>query len=266
MRKKITLFITILLMVVCIATDSIAGKILDRIITSGELRVGMSENSPPLHVMGKDGAMMGFDVDIAKAISLSMGVKEKIVPMPFADLLPALESGEIDMIISGMTMSSERNLKVAFVGPYHITGKAILAKHETVLKLNQEESSEDIEIKLAVLKGGTGEAIAKAGFSKAEIIVTGSLDDALKLLLDGKADALMTDRPFCVFSAFRHKDKDLEVSNTLTFEPLGIGLAGEDPLLINWVENFLMIIEGNGLLEQRAKFWLSNSSWMENLP
>jgi polar amino acid transport system substrate-binding protein len=266
MKKKIALLITILSLAICFTTNAMAGQILDRIIASGELKVGMSKSSPPLRTFGKDGAMMGFEVDIAQAMAMSMGVKEKFVTMNFAELLPALQSGKIDVIISGMTMTSDRNLKVAFVGPYHITGKTILAKHETVLKLNQEESAANVDIKLAVLKGGTGEEIAKGAFTKAEILVADSQEDALQMVLDGKANAMMTDRPFCVFSAFRHKDKDLEVSNTLTFEPLGIGLPDGDPLLINWVENFLMTIDGNGLLKQRAKFWFSNSSWMKNLP
>lgn len=266
MKKKLVLFITILLLAICIGTNAIAGEILDRVIASGELKVGMTKESPPLHAMAKDGAMMGFEVDIAQALAVTMGVKEKIITMDFAELVPALESGKIDAIISGMTMTAERNLKIAFVGPYHVTGKTILAKHDTVFKLNQEEKAANIKIKLAVLKGGTSEEIAKGAFSKAEILVANSQEDALQMLLDGKADAMMTDRPYCVFAAFRHKDKDLEVSNTLTFEPLGIGLPDGDPLFVNLVENFLMTLDGNGLLKQRTKFWFADSSWMENLP
>ena len=266
MKKKVALLVTIVSLAIVFGTQALAGQVLDRIIASGELKVGMTKSSPPLHTMGKDGQMMGFEVDIAQAMAISMGVKEKIITMDFAKLLPALESGNIDVIISGMTMTSERNLKVAFVGPYHITGKTILAKHDTVFKLNQEESAANVDIKLAVLKGGTSEEIAKGAFTKAEILVADSQDHALQMLLDGKADAIMTDKPFCVFAAFRHKDKDLEVSNTLTFEPLGIALPEGDSLLINWVGNFLMTLDGNGLLQQRTKFWFSNSSWMKNLP
>jgi len=52
--------------------------------------------------------------------------------MAFSKLLPALEAGKVDMILSGMTIIPERNLKVAFVGPYFISGKTFLTKIETI--------------------------------------------------------------------------------------------------------------------------------------
>lgn len=68
-------------------------------------------------------------------------------------------------------MTPERNLKVAFVVPYFISGQSILAKHETVAKLNDAETAEKLEFILAVPKGTTSETITKAILPKAQILV-----------------------------------------------------------------------------------------------
>jgi polar amino acid transport system substrate-binding protein len=85
--------------------------------------VGTSGAQPPLTATSKKGEIIGLDVDIARAIAAAMGVKLKLVPMPFAELLPALEAGKVDMILSGMTITGERNRKAAFLGPYLVTGQ-----------------------------------------------------------------------------------------------------------------------------------------------
>ena len=50
---------------------------------------------------------------------------------------------------------------------------------------------------------------------------------------------------------------------TFSFEPLGIALPGTDPLLINWMENFLKILQGTGELKKLSEYWLENERWVE---
>ncbi len=69
----------------------------------------------------KDGSLIGFEVDLAELLAESMNIKLDIVRMPFKDLMPSLEKGSIDAIISGMTITMSRNARVAFVGPYMLS-------------------------------------------------------------------------------------------------------------------------------------------------
>ena len=94
---------------------------LDHIQKKGELVVGTSGDMPPLNMTTKDGEIIGLEADIAKLIADGMGVKLRFEKMPFSKLLEALESGKVDIILSEMTITSKRNLKVAFVGPYFIS-------------------------------------------------------------------------------------------------------------------------------------------------
>jgi len=105
---------------------------MDRIISRGELRVGISGDMPPMNLLTKDDKVIGMDVDVATMIAEAMGVKLSLQRIDFKGLLPALESGNIDMIVSNMTMTPERNLKVAFVGPYFTSGKGLSHKRSSI--------------------------------------------------------------------------------------------------------------------------------------
>ena len=132
-----------------------AGQVLDRILKNGELVVGTSGNQPPFSVTTKEGDIIGLDADLAALMADAMGVKAKLNTMPFSELLDALKAGKVDVVISGMTITPERNLKVAFVGPYFISGKSIIIPFEKAASLNSAADLNSPEVTLAVLKGST---------------------------------------------------------------------------------------------------------------
>ena len=117
---------------------------LDGIVQKGELVVGTAASMPPLNMTTKKGEIIGFEIDLARMMASAMGVKLRVEPMEFSKLLPALENGKVDMVLSGMTITPARNLKVAFVGPYFISGKAFLTKIETIAKAKEATRSEDV--------------------------------------------------------------------------------------------------------------------------
>jgi len=101
---------------------------LERIVKNQKVRVGMSGTQPPFNMKSRRGQLIGFDVDVANDLSAAMGVKLELVQKPFAELLPALERGEVDVVMSGVTMTPERSLKFNFAGPYYVSGKSVLTK------------------------------------------------------------------------------------------------------------------------------------------
>jgi len=155
---------------------------------------------------------------------------------------------------------------VIFVGPYTVTGQAILAKKQIVEKVKTPEDMNSPKFRLAVVTGTTGATVAKALVPKATIIETKTMTEAFDLVLSNKADALMADQPFCVVSAFQNRDKEIGVSEPFTYEPLGIALPEGDGLLVNWVENFLLKINAVGKLKEMKKYWFSDPSWIKDIP
>lgn len=98
------------------------------------------------------------------------------------------------------------------------------------------------------------------------MIPTDSYKEAIDLLLKCKIDVLVTDFYFCALSAYRYHDKGLIAGKSpLTYEPLGIAMT-EDTLLINWVQNFMNILQGSGELKEMREKWLNGGSWIDELP
>jgi polar amino acid transport system substrate-binding protein len=267
MNKMHAIAVWALALTLAFAGTANAGPILDRIQKNGELAVGMSGDQPPLNATARDGKVIGLEADIAARMASAMGVKLRLARMPFAELLPALSEGKIDLILSGMTMSPGRNLKVAFVGPYYVTGKAFLTKKETFASLKNADGIDNPEYTVAALKGSTSQAYVEKVLPKAKLVATKDYDEALDLVIRDKATALVADHHFCLFSAARYKDKGLTtVTAPFTYEPIGVAMPDGDPLLVNWVQNFLVALSGSGDLKKMSERWFNDASWLKELP
>jgi polar amino acid transport system substrate-binding protein len=240
---------------------------LARVVKSRKLRVGMSGSQPPFNMKDKSGALMGLDVDLARLLATSMGVELELVTRPFGELLGALKAGDVDLVISGMTITPERNLEVAFVGPYFVSGKSILTKSKTLAEADDTKSIDSPEVSLAALAGSTSVSFVKDAAPQAKLVTVENYDQGVKLVLDDKVDALVADFPICALSVLRHPDQGLTTLVTpLTIEPIGIALPPGDVLLINLVQNYLGALEGTGVLETLRSRWFESGSWVSRLP
>jgi polar amino acid transport system substrate-binding protein len=240
---------------------------LQRILDSGELRVGLSGDQPPLNMTDKNGEIIGLEVDLMKMLTQSMGLNVRFVVRPFADLIPAIERGDVDVVISGMTITPERNARVAFAGPYFISGKSVLTKSQAIASAESATLLNNADQRYAVLAGSTSEIFVQQVLPKAVSVPATDYNTAVQMVLDDKVDAMIADFPICQLSVMRHPEANLSTLMTpFTIEPLGIAMPADDPLLINLIENYLSTLENSGLLIQFKAKWFSDGSWVSELP
>jgi len=263
--KKISA-VLVFVMMLSFTTAVFAGPAIDKIVKRGELIIGTSGEYPPFNTKAKDGKLMGLDIDLGMLIANFMEVKPKIVQMPFAELLPALQSGKVDMIISAMTIVPKRNLKVVFVGPYFISGQSILTTKMTAMSVENMNDINKPDFTLAVPGGTTSEIIAKNNVPKAQIKVAKDMNEAVKMLLDGKVKAVMSDTAACAVETIRYKEKNIVSTPPLTFEPFGIAIAENDPLFSNFLSNLLSGMKGSGEIDMITNKWFKDISWVKDLP
>jgi polar amino acid transport system substrate-binding protein len=243
-----------------------ASPVIDRIVKRGELRVGTSGSQPPLTATTKDGSIIGFDADVARAFAKAMGVRLTLVPIQFSELLPSLVNGDVDMVLSGLTMTPQRNLQVAFVGPYLVSGMSILTKERTRARLRRAEDIDTPKVSLAALRGSTAVKFAEENVPRAKLALTDTLDEGVELVRKGKVDALLADHPFCMVTVYRYASDHFATLDTpFNLEPLGIALPPNDPLLVNWTENALAELEDTGVVLDTMSAWFEDDSWVEQL-
>jgi len=240
---------------------------LQSILDSGELRIGLSGNQPPLNMADKNGEIIGLEVDLMNALAHSMGLTTRFIVKPFADLIPAIENGEVDVVISGMTITPERNARVAFAGPYFISGKSVLTKSQAIASADNATLLNNADQRYAVLAGSTSESFVEQVLPKAVSVPAMDYDSAVQMVLDDQVDAMIADFPICQLSVLRHPEAELSTLMTpFTIEPLGIALPADDLLFVNLIENYLKTLESTGLLVQFKAQWFSDGSWISEIP
>lgn len=253
-----------LLVVALIISNATAQKTLKKIVNNGELRVGLTADQPPFSMKNKAGKIIGYEVDMAELLAQSMGVKLKLVELPFNGLIEALDGGKVDMIMSGMTITPERNLKVAFVGPYMVSGKSILTKSSLLARTEStHELNEGSRISIAVLEGSTSQSFVEDYLENVDVTKVKNYDEAINLVRTDIVNALVADFPFCVISAMQYENEGMvTLDQPLTIEPIGAALPKNDPLFLNLVQNYMSSLELAGVFDLLSAKWLEDGMWM----
>jgi polar amino acid transport system substrate-binding protein len=271
-RSILALMVVVVLMAVwghvfAAGESTRVSPVLDRILTKKELVVGTAASMPPLNMRTKDGQIIGMEVDLANLFAGGMGVKLTLKPMHFNDLLPALEAGQVDMVLSGMTMTPGRNLKFAFVGPYFPSGKSVLTKGKNVEAVDEIAKMNNPDKVLVALKGSTSQMFVEKLMPKAKLVLADDYDQAVGMIRNDKAVAMVADYPICMVSVYRFPDAGLiTLGKPISYEPVGVALPPNDPLLVNWVQNALHLLEKTGELDVLMQRWFKDTSWVNRLP
>jgi polar amino acid transport system substrate-binding protein len=238
---------------------------LHSITKKGEVRVCTEPGYVPFEMRDKHNRIIGLDIDIAKKMAKDMNVKLKLVPTAWDGIISALLTGKCDMIMSGMTITQQRNLKISFTNPYFLVGQTMLVnkKHKNVKSYKDlDKPGMIITTKLGV----TGEIAARKMFKKATIKTFDSESAAVQEVLNNRADAFIYDKPYNeLFMAGKGKGKLIFLNQDLTYEPLGIAINHGDPDFLNWLNNFLKQIKNDGTYKHIYDKWLKNTDWLKRV-
>ncbi|MEM9397904.1 MAG: transporter substrate-binding domain-containing protein [Pseudomonadota bacterium] len=245
---------------------ALAGDTLDRVVKSKTLVIGISGDQPPMNMLNRQGELMGFDVDLAKAMANAMYATPEFAQMPFGELTEALAEGKVDLVVSGMAITADRSRSASFAGPYMMGGKSILATRAALDQIAAGGISET-EVKLAALQNSTSATFVQTAAPKATLVEVENYDEAIQLVTSGEVAAMVADAPVCKLQVLRNPDAGLvTLDKPLTVEPYGIAVSADDPEFLNLVQNFLRTYEGTGLVNRLRQKWLENSSWVAALP
>lgn len=261
MKKTILVLLLSVIASITINAQNSIQSILDR----GTLLVGLSGSQPPFSMQKANGELIGFEIELATQLAEELEVGIEFVQLPFDNLMDALLNNKVDIVMSGMTMTPLRNSKVAFVGPYIVSGKSILSKSTIFTNRGNLVEINRKKVKIATMAGTTSEEYVRTQFPAAKVITVPNYDDAVDLILKGNADLMISDYAECVFASFKYQDKDLKVmQDLLVTEPIGMAV-NPDLLMINMLENFLKTMEETGDLEELETKWFRSGSWFAEL-
>ena len=242
---------------------------LNKIKQKGELRVGMEPGYMPFEMKDKKGNIIGYDVDMAREMAKQMGVKLTLVPIAWDGIIAGLITDKYDIIMSGMTITQQRNLEVNFAEPYIVVGQTVLLRNSLASTIKSAKDLDKPEYTIVTKLGVTGEIATRKFFKKAKIVTFETEADATAEVLNGKADAMVYDQPFnVVFMSDKGKDKLIHLDTPLTYEPLGWAIRKGDPDFLNWLNNFLRQSKEDkvvGFSDELYNKWLVDTSWLQRV-
>lgn len=197
--------------------------------SDNSLRVGMELTYPPFEMKDAQGNPDGVGVKMAEALAAELGRPLKIVPMEFTGLMPALQSGSVDLVISSMTASEERRKSIDFSEPYAFTGLSILVGKDSTVQSVEDLNKEGTRI--AVKAGTTAETLVNVRAPKARLTAYSEETACVQEVAQGRADAFIYDQ----LSIYNYQKKNPDTTKALlkvfVEENWGVGIAkGNDEL------------------------------------
>ncbi|MGD8982988.1 MAG: transporter substrate-binding domain-containing protein [Desulfobacteraceae bacterium] len=252
------------------ASPVFAGKIqqqlvkesaLEQILKRDALRVGMS-TFVPWAMRDKTGKLIGFEIDVATRLANDMGVNVEFVPTKWDGIIPALFSGKFDVIIGGMGIRPDRNLKVNFSIPYDYTGMSMVAHKDLAAGFRTLKDFNRPDVLLAARLGSTAVTAAKKFMPQAELRMFDDESQAYQELLNGRVHAVVGSAPLPRFQAIKYPEKlFLPLKTNFTREPIGFAVRKGDFDTLNYLNNWIRVVEAEGWLRERKRYWFETRDW-----
>ena len=265
MRRTLLLFVATILSLGLTAAPVVAGT-LDEIQKRGTLRVGMEPGYMPFELTNKKGEIVGFDVDMARRMAKAMDVELELVSTAWDGIIPALLTQKFDIIMSGMTLTQQRNLKINFAEPYIVIGQTILIRKDLAGQINSYKDLNDPGYTVASKLGTTGEQATKRMIRRAKYISYETEQEGILELVNGKIDAFIYDMPYNAAAiAQRGQGKMIHLDKPFTYEPIAWAVRKGDFDFINWLNNFLNQVKNDGTYDKIYQKWFQDDAWMKDL-
>ncbi|NLM50505.1 MAG: amino acid ABC transporter substrate-binding protein [Clostridiaceae bacterium] len=227
----------------------------DDIVNKGKFVMGLDDEFAPMGFRDEQGNLVGFDIDLAKAVAEVLGVEVEFKPIAWSAKEMELSSKKIDCIWNGFTITEERKKQVLFTEPYLSSDQVIVVKKGSSIAKKEDLIGKNV--------GLQKDSSSFNALSKQEEIMNGlaslkEYETNVEVLLDlgaGRIDAAVMDE---VFARYYITDNNLDyvvLDESLDSEDYGIGFRLGDEAFKNKVEEALDTLRKNGKMDEIMKKW-----------
>jgi len=255
--RQITLLVVVtLILISCVATkDSPVGKQVGEPLYNA-LRVGVTPDSPPM-IFTLNGKMTGVEADLAQGLGKELNRPIQFVNLEWEQLIPALLEGKIDIIMSGMTITEARKVRIMFTDYYLKSGLMSAMRAEDAAKYNSLQSLTEGYLSVGVIAGTTGEAYVRKNFKKVtRIIALPNTSYAANELRSRRVDIFVHDAPFIAWLVSENEAKIKGFWEPLNVEYIGWGVRRDDQEFLIRVNTIIRKWRQDGTLKEILSRWL----------
>jgi polar amino acid transport system substrate-binding protein len=240
-----------------------AGSVIDEIKARGVLRSGLS-TFVPWAMRDKQGALIGYELDVGKKLATDLGVKHEPMPTAWDGIIPALLAGNFDMIIGGMTVTPARAETVDFTEAYSFTGIHMVASRKTAPGLTSVDAFNRPDFTLVARRGTNAVTVIQERLPKATLRQFDDDAQALQELLNGNAMAWVTSTPKPSFAAIDNPAAlYLPVEKAFVAQRDAIAIRKGDAASIAVLNEWIAARKADGFLADRFKYWFEGREWLK---
>ena len=225
-------------------------------LAQATLKVGMSPDYPPLQYKD-DNRIVGVEADNALAVAKILGKRLALFEYSFDELIPALEQGRIDVIMSGFSVTAERSQRVTFANPYMQVGQMAILHKSKLGRYSQPWAVYREGVRIGVEPGTTGAAFAKRELTDAQVSFFADPTEAFEGLREDNIDLYIHDAPTSWRLASSDEDDDLiSTYKPLTSESLAWAVRKDDTALLADLNRALAQMQTQGTLQYIINRWI----------
>ena len=239
-----------------------AGSTMAKIQDRGEITIGVKYDVPPFGLKNpQSGEIEGFEVDMGNLIAEELGVEPKFVEAISDNRIPFLQQGEVDLILSTMTINQERDTEIEFSEPYYVARGRILVPGDSDIKGVDDLAGK----KVCTALGSTYEETLREQAPDADLTLVDTYSECLELLQNGAIDAISTDD--VILTGMIIQDDTLKmVGDELTTEPYGAGIKEGDKEFQTFVSDTLEAAQADGRWEEAFQKWVGQYTNQQTPP
>ncbi len=227
-----------------------------------QFRIGISPDYLPVAYRDPTFGLVGVEIDFAKQVGKELGKEIIFVETPFPELVQALVDGRIDIIMSGMSITTERQQVVSFTDSYVTIGQMALVRAKDRSEFPNVQSFSQRTSKIGFVQATTGEMAAKAFFPRAILTPEPTIEDGIAALRRGEIELFIHDAPTVWRIAGNPNEKELEgLYWPLTKEPLAWAVRKDDEPLRFALNRELEQWRANGSLKRILSRWVPMRIW-----
>ena len=235
--------------------------LLDEIRYRGLLKVGVGMFEPWV-MCDANGDLIGFEVDVARKLAEDLEVRIQFVRTDWYYIVPALMEREFDIIVSGMSITPARSLRVNFSRPYSEFGTVIIANASLTRDFRRGDFNRS-EVTFAVRSGTTTEALVPREFPGATVLPLDSDAEVLSAVLDGTAHAAAVDQVMATRWLHEYADTLRRAfENLFDRLPQAIAMRKGDADGLNYLDSWVTHHRVNGWFSERWHYWFETRDWL----
>jgi glutamate transport system substrate-binding protein len=235
---------------------------LGRIQEEGEITIGVKFDVPPFGFRNpQSGEVEGFDVDMGRHIADALGVEPNFIEAISDNRIPFLQRDRVDLILSTMTITGERDQEIDFSEPYYVARGRILVPQDSEIRGIDDLAGNSVCTAL----GSTYEETLSEDAPRADLRLVDSYSECLELLQNGAVDAISTDD--VILTGMIIQDETLQlVGDELTTEPYGVGIKQGNRQMKQFVDGVLEDVKNDGRWERAYEKWVGQYTDQQQQP